>query len=133
MTPLPLPLPQALASVELDADMAAALKAALAEAPRAFADPAVHAAIEDVRADVARIANYKDDPAVMGAFEKLLEVWAGAGRQAAGGAGAPRGAKLVPAHSQCCAAPTRTYGVTPLQIEGILEKAAGPAAGERRG
>ena len=42
----------------------------------------VHAAIQEVRADPANLAKYRDDAAVMAAFHKLLEV--GVDRTASG-------------------------------------------------
>jgi hypothetical protein len=76
----------------LDPELEAALKGALADAGPTFHDPQVHAAIEEVRRDVGAIAKYKDNPAVMSAFAKLLEVRRARQRRArAGGRAACRG------------------------------------------
>jgi hypothetical protein len=58
----------------LDPELEAALRAALADAGETFHDPVVHEAVEDVRRDVANISKYRDNPSVMAAFRKLLEV-----------------------------------------------------------
>ena len=57
--------------------MVAALEQILGQSDIAdtFHDPAVHAALEDVRrAGPQRIAAYRDDAAVMAALSKLLEI-----------------------------------------------------------
>jgi hypothetical protein len=43
--------------------------------------PQVHAAIEDVRADIGNLQKYRNDEAVMAAFRKLLEVGEGGGQR----------------------------------------------------
>ncbi|GBF92761.1 hypothetical protein Rsub_05130 [Raphidocelis subcapitata] len=58
----------------LDPQLADALRAALADAGETFHDPAVHEAVEDVRRDIANISKYRDNPNVMAAFSKLLEI-----------------------------------------------------------
>lgn len=58
----------------LDPELEAALRAALADAGETFHDPVVHEAVEDVRRDVANISKYRDNPSVMAAFRKLLEI-----------------------------------------------------------
>lgn len=60
----------------LNPEVEAALKQLLAspEVKAQFHDPAVHAALQEVRVDPRAIAKYRDDPAVMQAFSKLLEI-----------------------------------------------------------
>eukprot|EP00775_Hariotina_reticulata_P013868 gene13868-13989_t len=61
---------------DLNPEVEAALRRLLAspEVTATFHDPSVHIALQEVRGDVRSIAKYKNDPAVMQAFEKLLEI-----------------------------------------------------------
>ncbi|KAF6251847.1 hypothetical protein COO60DRAFT_580194 [Scenedesmus sp. NREL 46B-D3] len=61
---------------QLRPELEAALRRLLAspDTSSTFHDPAVHAAIQEVRRDLRNITKYRDDPAVMQAFQKLLEI-----------------------------------------------------------
>lgn len=60
----------------LNPEVESALKQLLAspEVKAQFHDPAVHAALQEVRVDPRAIAKYRDDPVVMQAFSRLLEI-----------------------------------------------------------
>jgi len=44
------------------------------EVSETFHDPEVHKALIDIRADLKNISKYKDNPRVIQAFEKLLDI-----------------------------------------------------------
>eukprot|EP00882_Tetradesmus_deserticola_P003912 GHRQ01004137.1.p1 GENE.GHRQ01004137.1~~GHRQ01004137.1.p1 ORF type:complete len:253 (+),score=84.01 GHRQ01004137.1:216-974(+) len=67
---------QMMQQAALRPEVEAALRRLLAspDTSSTFADPAVHAAIQEVRSDLRNITKYRDVPAVMQAFQKLLEI-----------------------------------------------------------
>ncbi|WIA13831.1 hypothetical protein OEZ85_007376 [Tetradesmus obliquus] len=65
---------QQLPALRPEVEAALARLLASPETSSTFHDPAVHAALQDVRADLRNINKYRDDPAVMTAFQKLLEI-----------------------------------------------------------